>query len=140
VDAWVVSRIEVPVTLRNEGSRAVTLRFRPETLRFEVTSAAGIVDCPWPAPLTAPTRELYTTLPAGGAATLEVLLGAYCGGHTFDAPGLFVVRPRLDMRGGSGDVLGIRTFDGVVVATHPTLLRLHAGVGVQPLQKPELAP
>jgi hypothetical protein len=128
------------VTLRNEGSRAVTVRFRPETLAFDVTAAAGATDCVWPTPPTAPTRELYTTVPSGGSTTLSVLLGAYCGGHVLDNAGLLAVRPRLDTRKASGEAIGVRAFEGLVIATRPTLVRLHSGQVAPKLQRPALAP
>ncbi len=141
VDALSPGAIEIPVTLRNDGSRAVVVPFRPETLRFDVADAAGVADCPWPTPPTAPTRELFTRVPPRGAARITVLLGAYCAAHTLDKPGLLVVRPRLDTRTASGDTIGLRSFEGLVIATKPTLVRLHRGEAKpSPLRLPTLAP
>jgi hypothetical protein len=134
------AKVEIPVTLRNEGSRPVTVRFRPETLGFDVIGQAGVTDCAWPTPPTAPMRELFTTVPSGGTTTLSVLLGAYCGGHVLDNAGLLVVRPRLDTRKASGEPIGLRAFDGLVIATRPTLVRLHSGQVQPKLSRPALAP
>ena len=81
-------------------------------------------------------------VPVGGSAstTLDVLLSAYCGGHTLDQAGLYVVRPRLDTRRASGESVGIRSFDGVVVAATPTVVRLHRGNAVPALRRPRLEP
>jgi hypothetical protein len=133
------TRVEIPVTLHNEGSRAVTVRFRPETLAFEVVGQTGVTDCGWPTPPTAAIRELFTTVPSGGSTTLSVLLGAYCAGHVFDNPGLLVVRPRVDTRKASGDSIGVRSFEGVVVATRPTVVRLHSGTAAPRVHRPRLA-
>ena len=140
IDASSATNIDIPLTLRNEGSTPVTVRFRPETIAFEARGPAGAVDCPWPTPSTAPMRQLFSTVPSRGEITLHVLLGAYCAGHTFDAPGLFVVRPRLDTRKASGEVIGLRTFDGLLIADSPTLVRLRTGAAQQRLRRPALAP
>ncbi len=141
VDAPRPTDVTIPVTLRNASGHPVTLRFRPETLRFEVTGPTGKVDCPWPTLPTAPMRELFTTLPPGGSSSLDLVLASYCGNRTFDTPGLFLVSPRLDTRQASGEVIGIRSFDGVVFAQRPTVVRLRTGAAApQPLRRPALAP
>jgi hypothetical protein len=140
VDAASAGAIEIPVTLRNDGSSDVTLRFRPDTLGFDVTGPGGVAECPWPTPPTAPTAGLFTRLPPGGTTALTVLLGAYCATHVFDASGLLVVRPRVDTRKASGDSVGVRAYQGLVIATKPTVVRLHQGVIQRPLQRPKLAP
>jgi hypothetical protein len=137
-DATSAGAIEIPVTLRNEGSSEVTVRFRPDTLAFDVAGPGGVADCPWPTPPTAPTPGLFTKVPPGGTTALTVLLSAYCATHVFDAPGLMVVRPRVDTRKASGDSIGVRAFQGLVIATRPTVVRLHRGLVVQPLQRPKL--
>jgi hypothetical protein len=140
IDAETIEDIEIPVTLRNEGSRAVVTRFRPETLGFWVTGPTGVHDCSWPTVPGAPTDETFATLAGKEATTLNVLLSAYCTGHQLDQPGLFVVRPRLDTRRASGAPIGYRTFDGLVIATTPAVVRLHRGVAPPPLRRPHLEP
>jgi hypothetical protein len=122
-----MSQIEIPVTLRNDGTRAVVVRFRPETLRFDVTTQARTEHCVWPALPGAPTRDQFTTVPAKGSTSLSVTLQSYCNGSTFDQPGLYVVVARLDTRAASGSSVGLRTFDGEVKATSPAVVRLHRG-------------
>jgi hypothetical protein len=134
------SGVEVPVTLRNDGTRTVILRFRPETVRFDVSGPGGADHCTWPAQPTAPTRDLFTTLGPGASTSLRIVLGQYCAAHTFDESGLFVVRARLDTRGASGSQVGLRTFDGEVIALSPTLVRLHRGRSPKPLAVPRLEP
>jgi hypothetical protein len=84
-------------------------------------------------------RELFTTVPPKGTVTLTVMLIAFCTGHALDQGGLLIVRPRLDTRKASGDSIGLRAFDGQVLATAPTLVRLHEGLSPAPLVRPRLA-
>ena len=138
VDAQSFGDLAITVTLRNEGTRPVRLRFKPETLAFDVTTSRGVERCSWPAPVGAPMRELFSTLPAGGSETLSVLLADYCNRKSFDRGGLVVVRPQLDTRRAGGQDIGIRTFDGQVIATVPTVVRLHKGTGSARLARPRL--
>jgi hypothetical protein len=143
VDASSPNDLSVPVTLHNDGTRPVLVRFRPGSLAFEVNGPGGIENCAWPLPPAAPMRELFTTLAPRASATLSVLLNTYCTGHALDQSGLIVVRPRLDTRRASGAEIGLRTFDGEVIALHPTVVRLHRGATAkrQPaLRQPQLEP
>ena len=140
IDAPSPSNISVDVALHNEGKRPVTVRFRPETLRFDVSGPTGVEECRWPALPVAAMRELFTTLRPGTTADLPVLLAAYCSGRPFDGPGLLVVRPEMDTRKASGADIALRTFDGQVIATTPTLIRLHRGLKPQHLARPQLEP
>jgi len=83
-------------------------------------------------------RELFSTLPGGGAETLSVLLSEYCNRKSFDRAGLVVVRAQLDTRRAGGQDIGLRTFDGQVLATTPTVVRLHRGTGNARLGRPHL--
>jgi hypothetical protein len=140
VDAAATESLEIPLTLRNESSHEVTLRFRPETISFDVVGPVGVESCTWPTLPGAAMREAFTTIPRKAATSLSVMLPAYCSGHTFDQGGLFVIRPRLDTRRASGASIGLRTFDGVVIATTPTLVRLRRGTVPPPLLRPRLDP
>lgn len=138
IDAFSAEGIEIPVTLRNEGKQPVVVRFRPETLGFDVIGPDSVQTCTWPTAPSAPVREAYTRLPPAGAASLSVLLSAYCSGHALDQAGLYVVRPRLDTRRASGEAIGYRTFDGLVVAVAPTIVRLRRGNVAPSLRRPRL--
>ena len=138
IDAAAPHGITMDVTLRNDGSRPVTLRFRPESLRFTVAAPGGVEECGWPRHPVAAMRELYSTVRPGGTARLAVLLEDYCGGHALDAPGLLLITPRLDTTKASGEDIGIRSFDGEVVAARPTVLRLHAGVNPTRFVRPRI--
>jgi hypothetical protein len=140
VDAAATEALEIPLTLRNESSHAVTLRFRPETISFDVVGPLGVESCQWATLPGAPLREVYTTLPPKTATSLSVMLPAYCSSRAFDQGGLFVVRPRLDTSHASGSAIGLPTFDGVVIATTPTVVRLHRGNVPPPLRRPRLDP
>jgi hypothetical protein len=138
VEAEAPNDIELPVTLSNEGTRPVIVRFRPEALTFDVMGPAGAEHCAWPRLPTAATRELFTTLPAKGTTSLDVMLVAYCSGHSLDQGGLLVVRAGLDTRSASGENMGLNTFDGVVQATTPTLVRLRRGLAPDPHVRPKV--
>jgi hypothetical protein len=138
VDASSASDITIPITLVNRGHRAAVVRFRPEMLGFDVVGPRGADHCAWPALPTAPTRDLFTTLGPGGGTTLTIVLSAYCPARVVAQAGLLVVRPWLDTRKASGADIGIRSFDGLVIATSPTIVRLRRGAGTEPLVRPAL--
>jgi hypothetical protein len=140
IDAPSASNIAVAVTLRNQGKRPVAVRFRPDTLGFEVAGPTGVQDCHWPVSPSAAMRELFTTLRPAGAADLSVLLADYCDSRSFSQPGLVVITPRMDTRKASGADVALRTFDGVVTATAPTIVRLHQGLKPPHLRHPRLEP
>jgi hypothetical protein len=140
VDAQSFGDLAITVTLRNEGTRPVRLRFKPETLAFDVTTSRGVEHCSWPTPVGAPMRELFSTLPAGGAESQQVLLADYCNRKSFEHAGLVVVRPQLDTRKAGGQDIGLQTFDGQIIATEPTIVRLHRGTGGARLGRPQLEP
>jgi hypothetical protein len=142
VDANSPNDIEIPVTLRNDDERTVVLRFRPEVLAFDVIGPGGIEHCAWPAQPSAPTPEVFASVPPNGTETLDIGLADYCTrGSSLDQGGLLVVRPRLDTRNASGVSLGLRTFDGTLIATKPTVVRLHRGAAqAGPLRRPRLEP
>jgi hypothetical protein len=140
VDAAAAEGIDIPITLRNEGAQPVVVRLRPETLAFDVIGPDSVQTCLWPTVPSAAMREAFTRIAPGGSATLDVLLSAYCGGHTLDQAGLYVVRPRLDTRRASGESVGVRSFDGIVLAGTPTVVRLHRGNAIPVLRRPRLEP
>lgn len=140
IDAQSSAGVNVVMTLHNAGKRPVIVRFRPETLRFDVTGPGGAESCRWPLNPVAAMRDLFTTVPAGGHTELGVLLSAYCSGRAFAEPGLVVLRPALDTRRASGADIALRTFDGVVLATSPVFVRLHQGLKPPRLQRPHLEP
>jgi hypothetical protein len=143
VDAATPNEISIPLTLHNEGRHAVVVRFRPETLDFDVLRDGSLETCAWPAVPAAALREMFTTLAPGAGEPLDVILSSYCTtGHSLDEPGLIVVWPKLDTRDASGATLGMRTFNGQIVAAAPTIVRLHRGASVKPPRHkaPELEP
>jgi len=140
VDAESPNGLEIPVTLVNEGSRAIIVRFRPETIGFDVIGPGGAQRCAWPAMPAAPLPSLFTTLAPHASTTLELELAAYCPTRTFDQNGLFLVRPLLDTRAASGAHIGIRAFEGVVAAKAPALVRLHRGLAAPTTPRPQARP
>jgi hypothetical protein len=138
IDAASFQDLEIPITLKNEASGPVTVRFRPDVVGFDVTAQGAFEHCVWPAAPGAPTRETFTTLPPSGTAQLTVTLPSYCGGRILDRSGLLWVRPWLDTRAGSGAAVGLRTFDGLVIASKATLVRLQKGRLPTPLSVPRI--
>jgi 20S proteasome alpha/beta subunit len=51
-----------------------------------------------------------------------------------------VLRPNLDTRRGGGEAIGLKTFDGVVIAATPSVVRLHQGNGKPRIERPRLDP
>jgi len=138
VDASSMSDITIPITLVNRGHRATIVRFRPEALGFDVVGPMGADHCSWPVLSTAPTPDLFTTLGAGARTSLTIVLSAYCSPRVLQQPGLYVVRASLDTRRASGAEIGIRSFDGQVIATSPTIVRLRRGSASDVLVRPTL--
>jgi hypothetical protein len=140
VEAESPNGLEIPVTLTNEGGRAIVVRFRPETIGFDVIGPGGSQRCAWPALPAAPTRDLFTTLGPKASTTLDLELSAYCPTRAFDQDGLLIVRPRLDTRAASGAHIGVRAFEGVVTSKAPTLVRLHRGLAQPNPPRPKARP
>lgn len=132
--------VEMPinVTLVNEGDRAATLVFRPEMIRFRVAGPAGTVSCGSTVERASPIRELFSTIAPRGRASQTVLLAATCPGGTFDKPGLYRATAILDTSRSSGRAIELRTFDGVVTAKEPSLVRVRAARRPQPTKRPAL--
>ena len=75
IDAMSPSGIEVTVHLHNDGARPVVVRFRPENLGFDVTSARGIERCAWPMQPTAAMRSLFATVSPHGSTEILGIAG-----------------------------------------------------------------
>lgn len=113
------------VTLSNESDRPLKLLFRSDMIELEVSGPAGpAVSCGARRVVDAPIRELFTTLAVKGRAQASVLLGALCPPGTFDEPGVYRVRPRLDTTGASGRTIGLDTWEGVATGKAPLLVRV----------------
>ncbi len=138
VDAASSSEIAIPITLVNRGQRASIVRFRPETLAFDVVGPRGADHCAWSALPSAPTPDLFTTLGPGAETSLTIVLAAYCPVRVLATAGLYVVRASLDTRKASGAEIGIRSFDGQVIGTTPTVVRLRRGTAAETLVRPTL--
>jgi hypothetical protein len=139
-DAASRSEIALNLSLVNKGHRAAVVRFKPETLGFEVLGPYGATHCGWSANASAPTADLFTTLAPGRTESLTVMLADYCPTRTFDQAGFYVVRATLDTRKASGAEIGLRSFDGQVIAVAPTLVRLRHGGQPDVLVRPRLQP
>jgi hypothetical protein len=114
----------IDVAVENVTSRPIRLMLRPETLAFEVASPRGVHQCGWQRSPGAPIAEVFTEVLPHSKASTSVLLASVCPELTFRAPGLYTVYARIDTRRASGRSIGLSTFDGVVAASAPTLVRV----------------
>jgi hypothetical protein len=140
VEAYSPDEVALPVTLRNVGSRALHVRFRPDTMGFEVFSPSGREVCAWPRLPAAPTPELFSRLPPKGTTQMTFAMAAFCDEDSLDHDGLLVVRPWLDTRTTSGHSIGLDAFTGWISAATPTFVRLHRGRQLATRVAPQLAP
>ena len=126
LDVGRASEVAAVVTIANQTDKPVSLLFRPEVLRFGVSGPAGSVACGSQRVVSAPIRELYSTIAIKGRASAQVLISAVCPADTFDGPGLYRVTPVLDTSGASGRAIGLKTFDGTIRGSSPMLLRVRS--------------
>jgi hypothetical protein len=138
IDADSPNDIEVGLTIRNDGTRAAVVRFRPDVLAFDIVGPNGPEHCVWPMIPAAAMLEMFSTLAPKATETLHVTLDSYCTDHGLDLNGLIVVMARLDTRKASGAPLGLPSFDGELVAKTPTVVRLHRGAAPHPPPRPRL--
>jgi hypothetical protein len=137
------------ITARNDTPAPLSFLFRPETIALDVTGPSGIgvtdpsptVRCAWQGASPAPIRELFSQLSPKGTDSLTILPSALCPDGTFDLPGLYLVRGRLDTRRTSGASVGLHTLNAEVAGEGATRLRVRAATSVpRPLPKPQLEP
>jgi hypothetical protein len=145
VDVETTRDLSMTVHVKNEGVRSVTVLLRPETLAFEVTGPEHTTSfCGWPVRVGGTVREAFATLHPKRGESVSVLLDALCPDSTFDHPGLYVVRPRLDTRHADGEEVGLTAFAGEIIGTQTTLLRVHRGDrparNVRPVLDPQERP
>ncbi len=125
LDAARPEELAATVSVTNTGARASTFLFRPQTLGFDVIGPTGLATrCGGPGE-SAGIREFFTTLAPKAKTSIVILPAALCPSRTFDRPGVYEVRPRLDTRSASGRSLGLHTFDDLVVGP-PSLLRIRS--------------
>jgi len=129
--------LAVTVTVSNEGSRPVTLLFRPETIGFDLIGPNGAMRCSWPGNPGGAVREAFTTLAPKTKQSLSVIIGAVCPDVAFSQGGLFIVRPRLDTRRVDADER-LHAFKGEVIGTTTTLMRIHHGRHAPKAVRPRL--
>lgn len=134
MDAARGNELATTVTLTNGSDRPITLLYRPEMLQFSVSGPAGTVACGQPKTVSAPIRELFTTVAVNGRTSTTVLFTTTCPAGTFDEPGVYRLTPRLDTTNASGRTLGLKTWEGIAVGDSPLLLR------VRTPRKPALPP
>jgi len=124
IDAESGRDLVIEVSAENTTTRPIHLMLRPETLAFEVSSSKGVRACTGKTHPASPIAEVFTTIPPHGRASTSVLLSTICPDATFQSAGLYTVEARIDTRHASGKAIGLDTFDGVVRAGEPTLVRI----------------
>jgi hypothetical protein len=129
--------LAVTVTVSNDGSRPVTLLFRPETIGFDIIGPDGAMRCSWPGNAGGAVREAFTTLAPKTKQSVNVIIGAVCPDVAFNQGGLFIVRPRLDTRYIDPDPR-LHAFKGEVIGTTTTLMRIHHGRHAPKVVRPRL--
>lgn len=133
------AEVPITITLANESDRSVTTFFRASTLAFTVNGPAGSVACGSPRAIAEPFRELFTTIGVKGKSSQTLLVTALCPAGTFDEPGVYRVVAKLDTRGTSGRNVGLKTYDGEVIAKTPALIRVRTPrKTAPPTKKPQL--
>jgi hypothetical protein len=149
VDAERAPDAAVTITAKNDTSAPLSFLFRPETIALDVMGPSGIgvtdpsptVRCAWQGASPAPIRELFSQLPPKATDSLTILPSALCPDGTFDQPGLYLVRGRLDTRRTSGASIGLHTLNAEVAGEGATRLRVRAPTNMpKPLPKPQLEP
>jgi hypothetical protein len=124
IDAETSNSLEITVNVSNTTSRPVRLMLRPETLAFKVESPRGVHYCSWGRRPAFPIAEVFRVIPPHGVTSTTVLLGAICPDGAFSKAGLYTVSSRIDTRSYSARQIGLDSFDGVVRAAAPTLVRI----------------
>jgi hypothetical protein len=125
LDAARPEDLTATISVTNTGVRAVTFLFRPQTLGFDVIGPTGTATRCGGAGESAGIREFFTTLAPKAKTSITILPSALCPSGTFDRPGVYEVRPRLDTRLASGKSVGLHTFDDLVVGP-PSLVRIRS--------------
>jgi hypothetical protein len=127
IDADSAEYASITTTLTNESSRSVALAFRPITLVLDVTQPSGRHAICSVAGQTALARDLVTTVGAGRATSLSVMLGRVCADGTFDERGIYSVSARIDTRRTVVPDATPGIFLGEIVSKTPTLVRIRSG-------------
>lgn len=128
-DASVSRDVVVNLKASNEGKRALLTVLRSRMLEFQIehlgadNTPMSTVDCPGAAYAHATAIEMLRDLPAGKSATIPVLLSEFCPRGTFDSPGLYRVRARLDAKA-AGEVERSYPYVGEALALQQTLVRV----------------
>ena len=116
--------VNLTVSLTNTGPRKTSVYFRPQSIAFDVMGPGGAFSCPANGAGAIP--ELFTTLAPRGRTQLTVLAASSCPDLSFDLPGLYDVRPRLDTRRVTDSPPALHAFEGEAVGV-PALVRIRRG-------------
>ncbi len=126
-DAEAERTATITIQLKNPSrERALSVFFRRELLSFEVMGPDGLRSCEPEPRSRAPEAQAFTTLGPGKSIQVVSRLVELCPRRTFDRPGLYLVRARLDART-RGDDAGVDAFTGRVVAATPASVRIKSG-------------
>jgi hypothetical protein len=136
VDVRTIGGTDLSLQLKNMSADRVTLFARPKGIGTSVSGPSGDVNC-LPQGQSGAIRELYTTLGAKGSTTLRAAIERICPRNTFAEPGVYRLRPFLDVR--ATDASGIRARFDVFESENVTEIRVRMGKHPA-LKLPEIDP
>ena len=87
--------VAMTFTVKNSGGRAVPLHIRRDNLLIDLDGPNGSAHCGAPASKRGVAKDLFTSLGAGAAKTVDVWVGELCPDVVFDRPGLYRLHAAL---------------------------------------------
>ncbi len=137
IDASAAGDTEIAFSVDNAGPRPSSLLLRSATLGLLVERPDGVtLRCGGNGSRLTAIAEAATVISPGGRASRSVNASALCP-DVFDAPGLYVVRPRVDTRGVVGRASG---FVGELLGA-ASFVRVRQGRGdLRPRPAPDPVP
>jgi hypothetical protein len=145
IDAGAARDLVLNVHVKNDGTHDLTTALRGAMLTFTVeelgpdNQARNVVECggsEHPHPIAA---EMLYKMRGGRTVAVPQLLGELCPGGTFDRPGLYRVRPRLDTTA-IGEAAELGAHIGQALARQTTLVRLATAKSAFDDQPPRAVP
>jgi hypothetical protein len=118
--------VSMTLTVRNTGGRGVPLHIRRDNLVIDLDGPDGSAHCGSPAMKRAVAKDLFSTLGAGAAKSVDVWVGEMCPDVVFDRPGLYRLRASLAFPS-SGEGYSFKPWTQTVTAKETILVRVREG-------------
>jgi len=118
--------VAMTFTVKNSGSRSVPLHIRRDNLLIDLDGPDGSAHCGSPASKRGVAKDLFTSLGAGAAKTVDVWVGELCPDVVFDRPGLYRLHAALTFPN-SGEAISVKAWTQMVTAKEPILVRVREG-------------